>query len=508
PTFLREFLDPDHFMIYTLTRFPHGINLNLNSSSTFHVFLISADQFNENNSSGFDVFWNQLAVFQGVESPLILLLPSTKPVSGLLQKDLHQSFIQKMNEIQVKQFNAETFFPYLTKNFFDFYNYFLTGSGYSKEFLNLLSCFLKHIRDFKFSLKKKLVIIDLDETLWPGILAEGKEGIYGTDEVETKIYQQFQAEIRELKSLGYVLALCSKNNFPDVLDVMSRNSEIHIGINDFVNVSASWEPKDIQIRNILSQTGFAENQTVFIDNSEFERELVRKAFPDLAIFDFQKSPIKRLLSIKTYFGFYNPFITDEDLNRTVLYQQNDKRKLLKSEVSQIDEWIRELDPTLSVLPLNDMLLERARQLMLRTNQFNINADKANFDRYFVEWKQSQRTMKVFSYKDRFGDDGIIGLISWVEMDDRFVVDQFILSCRVFGRKIEHAIMKYVQTIAQSTIEKTVFIKAVTTQKNQAGLDFLNTSNLFSWISDSEYQMKVSPVLEGYQILVYEEKNKN
>jgi len=293
-------------------------------------------------------------------------------------------------------------------------------------------------------IRKKCLILDLDNTLWGGVLGEdGVAGIQISGDYPGKAFQFWQKGLKRLKESGVILCICSKNNEADVLEVWDKREDMILQKEDFAAWRINWLSKYTNIEEMANELNVGLESMVFVDDNPTERDLVRKALPAVSVPDWisypYELPILYKQIVETYFRVYD--LTEEDKNKTIQYQQNTLRKKTESMYASMDEFLASLELKLKVERLsleNDAKIIRAAQMTQKTNQFNLTtrryeeSDIRKFIKNGMVWS--------LSVTDKFGEYGIVGLLIF---DSSFKIDTMLLSCRVLGKGIESAFVKYV-----------------------------------------------------------------
>ncbi len=288
---------------------------------------------------------------------------------------------------------------------------------------------------------KKCLIVDLDNTIWGGIL--GEDGInikIGSDRIGT-IYTQIQHIIKSIKERGAILCICSKNNENDVISAFNQNTNLVLSYDDFVIKRINWEQKDKNIREIVKILNISEDSCVFIDDSPFERELVKQSC-NVIVPDYPDK-IEDLINFWSDIDFYffsKLQFTKEDLEKTKQYETNIFREQLKESFLNYEDYLCELKLKLTIKKSNDTEVTRLSQLTQKTNQFNFTTRRYSEAEIFQ--LLSKKNLFLFSIylRDKYGDYGLIGLIILREEKEKIHIDTFLLSCRVIGRNIEYRII--------------------------------------------------------------------
>ena len=321
--------------------------------------------------------------------------------------------------------------------------------------------------------RKKCVALDLDNTLWSGILGEdGADGIRMGGEYPGNAYGFFQVYLLELSRTGVILAICSKNNEADVFDVLENHPDMVLKKDAFSAYRINWNNKAGNIKNIAEELNIGLDSMVFIDDNPAERELVRQALPEVCVPEFPARPylypafIKQLTA--DYFSAYA--LTQEDLSKTRQYRENAERSRHQGRFVDMDSYLRSLEIELTAERLNDFNRARFAQMTQKTNQFNLTSRRyAEADiQAFVDGGGLALGLRV---KDKFGDNGITGL-AIVQIDGHTArIDTLLLSCRILGREIEDAFVKYVLMKLKAAGVRQVQASYIKTGKNGQVSDF-------------------------------------
>ena len=359
---------------------------------------------------------------------------------------------------------------YNSAELFDWKFYFMSQMGMNPK-LN---------KDFKawwdkkmnsISLKrKKCLVLDLDNTLWGGVLGEeGIEGIKIGGDYPGKAFLYWQEALLELSKSGVILTVCSKNNEQDVLDAWEKNPFIVLKKEHFAAYRINWTDKATNIKELAKELNIGLDSFVFVDDNPTERELIKQMLPMVEVPEFPAQPyelmpfFKRL--VEDYFKVYS--ITDEDKKKTEQYKQNAARVQAQNAFADFDSFLKSLDIQITIEAANDFNIQRIAQMTQKTNQFNLTTHRyTDADvRGFVEggWK-----VWCISVADKFGDNGITGAIM-VKPDGG--IDTFLLSCRILGKGIEIAFVKKILTMLLEASFETLTAKYLPTAKNAQVKEF-------------------------------------
>jgi FkbH-like protein len=282
-------------------------------------------------------------------------------------------------------------------------------------------------------MRKKVLAIDLDNTIWSGVL--GDEGIEITD-----AFKRFQEALVDLQYSGVLLVILSKNNEELVLDTIMKHPDMVLELEDFVAIRCNWKPKPENLRSIAEELNLGLDSFVFFDDSLFERMMMREMLPEVTTLTVPSKPEHFVVALENYDGFDWMNLTGDDLYKTEKYHTFKELRKQADDLST-DNFLEGLEMVATIERLTGdskvSSFNRAHQLLDKTNQFNLNGIRYTPE----ELRGLMDTHQVYtiSLKDSWGDSGIIGVIIWHEGRFTWTVTSFVLSCRVLGRTVEHAI---------------------------------------------------------------------
>ncbi|MCN9242393.1 HAD-IIIC family phosphatase [Streptomyces sp. RY43-2] len=286
---------------------------------------------------------------------------------------------------------------------------------------------------------KKVLVLDLDNTLWDGILGDdGPDGIAAATTYRGEAFGRFQRVVKQIGSQGVLLAVCSKNDPEPVLDVLRTHPDMTLRDADFVRISAGWEPKDGAIRDIAARLDLATDSFVFVDDSPFERGLVASSLPEIALIGIDEEPALHIDRLLADGWFDVRELTTEDRGRAAQYRQEADRQDLQRATGSMEEYLRALDVRVEVAPVRDHEVARVAQMTLRTNQFNLTTRRLQPPDVRERLDTPGHLVLAVRSRDRFGDNGVVGALFAHREDTSLRIDNMVLSCRVFARGIEQA----------------------------------------------------------------------
>ena len=325
--------------------------------------------------------------------------------------------------------------------------------------------------------QKKVCIVDLDNTLWGGILGEdGPDALQMTDSGSGLAYRRFQRSLLELRRSGILLAICSKNNPEEALEILSSHPDCLLRPADFAHIEIGWGLKSQAIARTAETLGLGLDSLVFIDDSPVEREEVTSALPMVDVLDFPSDPTQLVRMLAEYPGFDTLRQTDEDRKRADSYQQEAQRGAIKAHSKSPEEFYRSLELQLGIFSARIEQAGRLHQLLMKTNQFNLTTRRLSDEGFRL--LLGDRAYRVIGLRvsDRFGDSGITGLAIIDQVrSNAWVVQDFLLSCRVLGRTVENAFLSWLLARAARAGVDSVAIQYAATAKNQVAYGFLKDS---------------------------------
>ncbi|MFJ9612163.1 HAD-IIIC family phosphatase [Kitasatospora sp. NPDC101176] len=300
---------------------------------------------------------------------------------------------------------------------------------------------------------RKVLAVDLDNTLWGGILGDdGPEGIELAGTHTGEAFRTFQRAIRQLTSQGVLLAAVSKNDPEPVAQVLAEHPDSVLRTEDFVRVIANWRPKDENLTSLADSLNLGIDSVVFADDSPFERGAVRAALPAVAVVDLDGEPALHLPRLLRDGWFDVREATAEDRARPARYREELARGDFLQSFSSLDDYLAELDVRVSLTRARPQDVPRISQLTLRTNQFNLTTERLQPAEVAARAEHPDHLVLAVRSADRFGENGLVGAVLLRREEDgaRLDVENFLLSCRVFSRGVEHAALAEILRHAAAT----------------------------------------------------------
>lgn len=324
-------------------------------------------------------------------------------------------------------------------------------------------------------LNKKVLILDLDGTLWEGVVGDiGWERLtLGGHDPVGEAFADFQKELRRLVNRGVLLAIASKNEEATALEAIRRHPEMVLKLEDFAMWKINWHDKAANIADIMSSLNLGLDSAVFLDDSAFERARVREALPQVLVPELPADPMQYPSFLRSLRCFDSPMISKEDRTRTKMYVADRSRSALKAEANSLAEWLEKLDLSVTVEPLNHGNLERAAQLINKTNQMNLSTRRLTTAELFAWAEAENHNLWTFRVADRFGEYGLCGISSLVSQNGKGCMRDFLLSCRVMGRGVEEAMLSVVVQRAKILGCTELYTEFIPTAKNSPCERWLN-----------------------------------
>lgn len=290
----------------------------------------------------------------------------------------------------------------------------------------------------------KVVMLDLDNTLWGGVLGEdGASGIALGPDYPGNAFLAFQAELKGLAARGVLLALNSKNNEDEVRELFATHPHMLLGWDDFAASRVNWQDKASNAEELAEELSLGLDSFVFVDDSPHELEIVGSRLPAVATVQVPAEPaeLPGLLSGRGYFD--SLAFSAEDSRRGELYRAEGQRATLRGSSSSLDDFYRSLDMSLRVHEVGEGELARVAQLTQKTNQFNMTTRRYSEAETALMLNDDAFVVRAYSLVDRFGDSGIVSVIIARKGAEAWELDSFLMSCRVIGRTVETAILALV-----------------------------------------------------------------
>lgn len=323
---------------------------------------------------------------------------------------------------------------------------------------------------------KKCVILDLDNTTWGGIIGDdGLENIQIGSLGIGKAFSEFQYWVKKLKNRGIIVAVCSKNTESVAREPFEKHPEMVLKMEDIAVFVANWENKADNIRNIQSILNIGFDSMVFLDDNPFERNMVRENLPDVCVPELPEDPADYLEYLYGLNLFETVSFSNEDTERTKLYQIETQRNSVQKKFANEDDFLKNLDMISLVETFTKFNTPRVSQLSQRSNQFNLRT--VRYGDADIERLSSDSNYFTFSFtlEDKFGDNGLICVIILQKESPKVLfIDTWFMSCRVLKRGMENFVLNTLVETAKENGFTTLKGEYLQTPKNEMVKDhYLN-----------------------------------
>lgn len=331
--------------------------------------------------------------------------------------------------------------------------------------------YMRYILPLKF-MTKKCLVLDLDNTLWGGVAGEdGISGIKLDISGPEKSFYDFQKEILNLYHKGIILAVNSKNNMEDALEIIENHPHMILRKQHFAALRINWQNKVENLKEIAQELNIGIDSLVFFDDNPVEREYVKSMLPEVTVVNVPEDTGKYAETLKRMIEFEFLKITDEDRKRNLMYAANQKRLASHQQFQNMEDYLASLEMKVIIQYANAFSIPRIAQLTQKTNQFNMTTKR--YTKTDIEDMVRSDNFLVFSCTvlDKFGDNGIVG-VCIIELKDLSAhIDSFLMSCRVLGRNVEYAFLNKIICLLKEKGIKTVSALYLKTAKNRANENF-------------------------------------
>ncbi len=318
-------------------------------------------------------------------------------------------------------------------------------------------------------LSGKCLVLDLDNTLWGGIIGDdGLDGIVlGQGSAVGEAFAHFQRYAKALTRRGVILAVCSKNDASNAMAAFEKHPEMVLRADDIAAFRINWQDKATNLREIAHELNIGLDSLVFADDNIFERNIVRTELPMVMVPEMPEDPAFYATCVADSGYFEAVDITDEDSKRAALYAVRREETTARAQTTDMEGYLKGLDMKLEWSPFSSINLQRITQLANKTNQFNLRTQRYTE----TEIESAIKDDKVLSLQlrliDRFADHGIIGLVigRFVSADELFI-ETWLMSCRVLGRGVEDATANLVISQARALGARSVRGEYIPSPKNE------------------------------------------
>jgi len=318
----------------------------------------------------------------------------------------------------------------------------------------------------------KALVVDLDNTLWGGIIGEdGITGIKLGSEYPGAAYQELQRAMLDLLKRGILLAICSKNNPADAMEVLEKHPGMLLRPRDFAAMRISWNDKAQGLREIAKELNIGIDSLAFLDDNPFEREQVRASLPEVIVITLPADALEYAATVRDCPVFERLTLSAEDQQRTAIYAEQRERSQAQQRFQSKEDFYRFLEQEAEIAPVSPATLARIAQLTQKTNQFNLTT-RRYAEQQISEMSASPEYQVVsIRVRDLYGDQGLVGMAITRDQAETCEIDTLLLSCRVIGRTVETALLSYLAQNAASRGLRRLTGRFIPSKKNTPAKDF-------------------------------------
>ena len=318
----------------------------------------------------------------------------------------------------------------------------------------------------------KVLVADLDNTLWGGVIGEdGMTGIKLGPEYPGAAYRAVQRAMLDLSRRGILLAIASKNNPDDAMEALQRHPGMVLKASDFSAVRISWNDKAQSLREIAAELNVGIDSLAFLDDNPAERQQVRTALPEVLVLDLPDDPLEFASALLDCPAFERLTLSREDAQRTNLYASQRERTQAERSFQSKEDFFHYLDQIAEFFKVSPATVERIAQLTQKTNQFNLTTRRYTEQQISDMAARPEYHVLAIKVRDRFGDQGLVGVAISRDEGGTCEIDTFLLSCRVIGRAVETALLAKVAESARARGCQRLLGRFVATKKNIPARDF-------------------------------------
>ena len=401
-------------------------------------------------------------------------------------KDQPLVFIYDFNEFVMK------FGEY---NVFNYQDYFFGDIKISIDYIPKFADELLGYVNAVMGITKKCIVLDLDNTLWGGIIGEdGFDNIKLGDDAVGRSFVEFQKRLLALNQRGIILAINSKNNFEDAMEVIKKHPSMILREDNFACMKINWDDKVTNLQEISKELNIGLDSMVFFDDDLINQEFVKTSLPEVLVVELPNDSSQFAQIITKMKEFDVLKITEEDVKRNEMYLVQKKRTELKNKIVDFDEFLKQMNIEVNIKKADSFTIPRISQLTLKTNQFNLTTKRYQQEEISSFSSDKDRIVECVQVSDKFGDNGITGVYIIEKKDSKeWIIDTFLLSCRIMGRKVEEAMLYQIIEKAKNLGIKKIKGKFIPTKKNKPAENFYSDCGFKKegdyWVFNTDQVMK-------------------
>jgi len=356
-------------------------------------------------------------------------------------------------------------------HFFDSKMWFLSKSPYKQSVYPWMVDDLLRYLLSALGKSKKCIVLDLDNTLWGGIVGEdGIKGIHLGHTYPGNCFRAFQKELLKLHHRGVLLAVNSKNNEVDALEVIDTHPDMVLRRKHFSALRINWDDKVSNMKALAGELNIGIDSMIMIDDNPIECEQIHQLLPECEVICLPGQPylIQHIFDVLP--GIENIRLTDEDKKKGEMYQAQIARKQHESTYVNLDDFLKSLELEVGIQAAVPFSIPRIAQLTQKTNQMNLTTRRYTEADTTAMINDPNTFVFSISSKDKFGDNGIVGVVILKFKEEECKIDTFLLSCRVIGRNIEGAMIAFIADFARERGARTLLGEYLPTAKNRPARD--------------------------------------
>lgn len=415
-------------------------------------------------------------------------LPLCSPL-GILENKQEFGFVESVEALNINLrdtfkgdsrvfvFDYNSFCSMLgKKEIVDHKLYYLGDIKLDLQYLpELCDGYLSYIKPMA-SIVRKCIVLDLDNVLWGGVIGEdGLEGIKLGPTPEGRPFLELQKRLLSFFNRGVILAINSRNNYDDALKAMRDHPYMVLKEEHFVTMQINWDDKVSNMRAIAEEINIGLDSLIYIDDDKLNREIMSDALPEVLVVDLPEDPALYLKTLEEINDLNVLQITEEDRQRGRMYVAHTERRRYKKHFTDITEYLRGLELLVTIQCPNHFNIARISQLTQKTNQFNMTAKRYSEEDIGRFSEDSSVLLFCVDVKDKFGESGITGVAIVKKRDTEWLIDTFLLSCRIIGRKIEDSMLAYIVEKARQAGAERIVGEFISSRKNSAAKNFYRES---------------------------------
>ena len=475
----------------------HTTNRNIMNFPNITESKEEVDEKLEQEYSKFEIVWeslrkkfNTIIIQNNFEYPYYRLLGNkeTSDIHGKINfiNRLNMKFYEyaeKNNNFFINDINYVSASYGLDKWFNEFYWYMYK---YAMELpaIPYLSFNIAKIIKSIYGKNKKAFALDLDNTLWGGIVGDdGVENLaIGADVSGGQVFSEFQQYIKAHKDLGVILNVVSKNELENAMAGLNHVDGV-LKPDDFVSIKANWNPKNMNIKELAKELDLGEDSFVFVDDNPAERKIVEEYVEGIGVpeIDVPENYIK-IIDKQGYFEMTS--FSKEDSKKTKIYQENSKRAKLMQSFENYEDYLISLKMKAEIKNFIPTYISRIAQLTNKSNQFNLTTKRYTMPE-IEEISQDSNYITLYGkLEDTFGDNGVVSVVIGNKKEKDLHIDLWLMSCRVLKRDMEYAMMDELVKLCKNENIENIYGYYFPTEKNKMVKDFYNLQG-FKKIDEDE-----------------------